>query len=41
MQPDKAMMAAMVKFASKLPSATVFLPKSEPSEMPKNSALLF
>ena len=41
MQPANAMPAEIVKFASKLPAATASAPRREPSEMPKNSALLF
>jgi hypothetical protein len=40
-QPSSAMLAEMVRFASKLPNATATPPTSEPSDMPKKSALLF
>ena len=40
-QPEIAIDAEIVKFTSKLPREIASPPMSEPSEIPRNSALLF
>jgi hypothetical protein len=40
-QPEIAIDAEIVKFTSKLPREIASRPMSEPSEIPRNNALLF